>query len=181
MIYAWKAASQIKADPIAAGQLFEKLEAEGALTPKNVVDRSRPEKAPLHGEFEWDDETAAELYRQRQAGHLMRCIVTVDETKKHTEGEEEAVPVRAFYPVSVVSVPRQYVSIKTVMSNQELYDNVLARAKRELRSFVEKYNTLEALAPVLEPARAFLSDEKHEEKKHDLHHHGWINQPTSGH
>lgn len=154
MTYTWKSAARIKADPQAAGQLFESLEAQGKLTPANVVQSSQPTEAPLHGEFEWDDDVAADLYRQRQAGHLMRCIVTVQTNQPQDQ------PVRAFYPVRVESAPRQYVSLNTVLQTPALYDDVLERAKREMRAFVDKYHAIDALRPVLDPLEAFLEADK---------------------
>ena len=38
-----------------AGEVCERLEARGRLTPSDLVDESRAEDAPLHGMFTWDD------------------------------------------------------------------------------------------------------------------------------
>ena len=41
------------------GEELARIEASGELTPATVVEASRPETAPLHPAFEWDDPTAA--------------------------------------------------------------------------------------------------------------------------
>lgn len=48
-----------------------------ALTPKAVVEEARPEDAPLHPAFEWDNDTAAEKYREHQATNLIRRVRVV--------------------------------------------------------------------------------------------------------
>ena len=50
------------------------LEAEGRLTPDNVVDAARDPQHVLHEEFEWDDTKAGPLYRQSQARTLIRAV-----------------------------------------------------------------------------------------------------------
>ena len=55
MVYKWKDAARIKSDAQTAGEICEKLEKNGGLTAKRLVDESRPEDAPLHKEFEWND------------------------------------------------------------------------------------------------------------------------------
>lgn len=69
MVYEWKEAAQIKADAQKAGEMLENLEKTVGLTPKNLVEASRDESAPLHNEFEWNDTKAAEKYRETQAGY----------------------------------------------------------------------------------------------------------------
>jgi hypothetical protein len=63
MVYKWKDAARLKTDAQTAGEICEKLEKNGGLTAKRLADESRPEDAPLHKEFEWNDATAAEAYR----------------------------------------------------------------------------------------------------------------------
>lgn len=52
--------------------------ARGAITAPVVVEESRPETAPLHAYFEWDDAKAGEEYRISQARRLVRAIVVVE-------------------------------------------------------------------------------------------------------
>lgn len=137
MKYAFKSASQIRADAQVAGEICSQLEMNGGLTPKRLLDASRAEDAPLHGSFEWDDGAAAEKYREQQAGQIIRCLVVVD------EGHENSAPVRAFFAVTEA---REYTSTNIILRNQSLTQELLERAYRELRAYREKYRALKELA-----------------------------------
>jgi hypothetical protein len=50
---------------------------EGSLRASAVLEDSRPEDAPLHPAFEWDDAAAAEQYRLDQARSLIRSVTVV--------------------------------------------------------------------------------------------------------
>ena len=52
MVFQWKQGARIKADAQQAGILCSKLETEGRLTAKALLDESRAEGSPLHDEFE---------------------------------------------------------------------------------------------------------------------------------
>jgi hypothetical protein len=54
------------------GPALENLNAEGKGTAADIVDAARPDDAPLHRYFEWDDGVAAERYRETQARHMAR-------------------------------------------------------------------------------------------------------------
>lgn len=143
MVYTWKPGARIKTPASIAGEVCEKLEASGGLTPERLVEESRPKDAPLHNEFEWDDSVAAEKYREAQAGHIIRCIVTVKE-----DDEAEPVQVRAFFPVTK-EAPNTYVHISKIITDEDRMNALLEQAKREMRLFVRKYSTLEKLRPVI--------------------------------
>ena len=81
-----------KIDPQIAGEELERIrKRDGCVKTKIVVDEARPEKAPLHPEFEWNDSQAAELYRENQAMRLIRSIriVKADDTKNKIESRLE--------------------------------------------------------------------------------------------
>ncbi len=46
----------------------------GELNEQLVVEEARPEAAPLHHRFEWDNDVAGEAYRRVQAGELIRSV-----------------------------------------------------------------------------------------------------------
>lgn len=65
-------------DAQTAGEELDRIRVSyGTLQPAAVVDESRPEDAPLHPCFEWDDETAAEKYREHQATTIIRSVRVV--------------------------------------------------------------------------------------------------------
>lgn len=144
MVYQWKKGSRIKADANAAGQQFEGLSETVGLTAETVVDANRHADAVLHGEFEWDDPTAAEEWRKQQARHLMNCICITAQTGSDGEERQETT-VRAFFNVEEST----YEHIGVIFADEDKRAKLLASAKRELETFRSKYKTLKELAPVL--------------------------------
>lgn len=61
-----------------AGEELARIHAErDRLTPQVVVDESRPEDAPLHPAFEWDNYVAGERYRHIQAKDLIKTVEVI--------------------------------------------------------------------------------------------------------
>lgn len=149
MTYSWKPGSRIKAPASVAGAVCERLEADGGLTPRRLVEESRPVNAPLHNEFEWDDTAAAEKYRETQAGHIIRCIVI-----KSEENEPEPSLVRAYFPVAK-EAPNTYTHISKIITDTERMNDLLEQARSEMQSFVRKYHSLEQLKPVFAEMEKF--------------------------
>ena len=134
MIYKWKEGSQHKVSAQIAGEVCEELEKKGELNAINLVDVSRPEDAPLHDEFEWNDNIAAEMYRRTQAGQIIRHLAVRTETQ---------TPVRAFF--NVESVGKTYESVETIITQEDKYAVLLKQALRELEAFQRKYQMLSEL------------------------------------
>ena len=61
-----------------AAHELERIRKKFGLTPRNVVEQSRPDDSPLHGCFEWDDSAAAERYREGQARTIIRAVIQVE-------------------------------------------------------------------------------------------------------
>ena len=150
MSYMFKKGSQFKTPADVAGKICHQLEENGGLTAKRLLDVSRPEEAPLHDEFLWDDTEAAEKYREHQAAHIIRCIVIAPENPKRE-------PVRAFINVSdnnTMDTGRSYRSLNVVLQETTLRDQMLTQALKELRNFEVKYATLTELAHVFDAIHA---------------------------
>lgn len=137
MVFQWKQGSHIKADAQQAGILCSRLEAEGRLTAKALLDESRDEDSPLHGEFEWNDGIAAEKYRENQARHIINCLVTA---------HESTAPTRSFFNVEYKTA--EYRSVTAIMQDADGRDRLLSLALRELDAFKRKFNSLSELAAV---------------------------------
>ena len=144
MVYKWKDAARIKTDAQTAGEICERLERNGGLTAKRLVDESRPEDAPLHKEFEWDDPTAAEAYREEQARYIIRSLLVQQEETKNEV-------VRAFFPMAEQKV---FESLPVILSDAKKTNALLDMALRELKAFELKYYTLSQLSPVFEAIKA---------------------------
>lgn len=139
MVYRWKLPGVIPVDAQTAGEELQRIyEERGGLSPAYIVDESRDTSAPLHPCFEWDNEAAAEKYRQTQAAQIVRSIVTVEETGSSPQ------EVRAF-----VHVQEKYHPISVVVNSEEKMEELLKTALAELQAFRRKYSTLSQLAPVM--------------------------------
>lgn len=150
MVYQWKTIAGIKADPQVAGEQFKELESSVGLTAKNVLDANRTEDAPLHNEFEWQDDIAAEKYRLHQAGQLIRMLCIQTDTNDTADA-----PVRAFFKTAV---SQPYESIEVIMSVPDKRAELLKRALQELAAFQNKYQTLTELQPVFQSVAVLRGD-----------------------
>lgn len=152
--YSWTPGSQHRVSAEAAGIVCKELEAEGRLTPHDLVEVSRPEDAPLHSEFEWDDSTAAELYRESQGAYIMRTIEF-----KVTEAEESE-PIRLFFPTHEVDDDgkslKKYASTTLLVSRKDSREQLLDDALNELRAFERKYRELTQFATLFEEIQKAL-------------------------
>lgn len=130
-----------------AGRICKELsESEGGLTPQRLVDVSRDKNHPLHNEFEWDDDVAAEMYRRSQAAKLIRDIVIVRNDDDHRD--------RQF----VITDQRNsvYVEMHDALSNEDWKNNLLKQSRNDMVAFIAKYRRLQELANVIEPMEVLL-------------------------
>ena len=140
MVYKLKPGSHHKVSAQIAGEVCKSLEEKGRLTAADLVEESRPEDAPLHEEFEWDDSIAAEEYRKQQARVLIATVVEVV--------SPEIVPTRAFF--NIVHQEANYESINVIIQDEDKRKALLNKAIRELRAFEIKYSTLLELCDVFD-------------------------------
>lgn len=139
MVYQWRDGCRISADAQTAGDMCKRLEAEGRLTAKALLDANRPKDAPLHGAFEWDDGVAAEAYREQQARHIIGNLVIVGETKR---------PVRGFFKVE--QAEPVYRSIHAIVQEEDATAKLLASALKELQAFQNKYSAISQFAKLFQ-------------------------------
>ena len=140
MVYKWCESARYSVDAQVVGDVCEDLDNKGELTAQNLVNVSRPESAPLHGMFNWNDAEAAELYRVEQGRHIIRCLVTVPENNEAT--------TRAYY--NIVTEERKYHSINTILREPDKYAELMKSALKELQVFRKKYAVLNELKPVFD-------------------------------
>lgn len=144
MIYKWKLPGLYPVDADTAGTELDRIyELHGALVPKDVVEESRPDTAPLHSIFEWDNDKAADLYREHQASKLIRSIVVEHEEKK--DDAEQVLEVRAFAHAQQVYHP-----FHIVLNNRSMLSELRDAAYRDMEAFRRKYVTLAELTPVFQ-------------------------------
>jgi len=129
----------------------------GELVPAAVVECAADPESVLHPFFEWDDSEAAAAWRLTQAAQLIRRV----KVEVVSRGKQE-VKVRAFVNVQVEVdeddeedvVPKRgpnpgiYVSLEAAMSRQDWREQMMDRAKRDMKIFKDRYSVLNRLAPV---------------------------------
>jgi len=137
------------------GNELERLRAAagGLLTAEGVLGAAKRKRSPLHDFFEWDDNRAAQRYRLAQASYLLRVVVVVPE-----DDEERFHPVRAFVTVGQPdeAQPRTFTHVRAAMADDDMRDQVLGRARRELAGWRRRYRQLEEFAAVLEAIDSVL-------------------------
>lgn len=117
----------------------------GSLTPEAVLEDARDPKSPLHEYFQWNNKTAAEQFRLRQARYLLRSIQVVIST------EDAEHTVRAFHNVIVKqgeSSEQVYAGVVRVLSESELRAQMLSRALQEIERWRKRYATYQELLPI---------------------------------
>lgn len=124
-------------------QMLQELEEEhGIVRPKDLLEKARPKNSPLHPYFDWDDKKAAENYRIWQAQHLIASV------RVEISGQE----ADAYWNASVVVQDMKlqgYFSTQKVLNDDELYQQILANAVREISYWQRKYKEIEALKDVV--------------------------------
>lgn len=149
MVYQFKNASRLShLDANACGEVLSQLDRARRLTPANVVTSARPVDSPLHGGFEWNNDTAAEAYRLDQARYILRSIVMVRE-----EDDAPTTPIRAFVTVADDDADTKrpqtiYMGIETALADPVKRDAIVARAARELSEWQARYRQLTEFAEV---------------------------------
>lgn len=142
MVYSWKSGARMSGvSAQLAGEVCESLDAIGCLSAQRLVDVSRPNDAPLHGAFEWDDAIAGEEWRKNQARLIIRSIVVVPDVQKKEV-------VRAFFKVE--QADGSFESLHTILKNEDKRNSLMRNALSELEAFKRKYSILEELAAVFD-------------------------------
>jgi len=148
--YEWKLPSLYK------GVSAEKCAKEigDVTTPKQVVDIARDESTELHKCFEWDDDIAAEKYREVQAKDVLRSLVVKHVEAPKNEGEEEQITqFRVFESAPEKNV---YKSTALIVQNPDEHAKLIAQARRELEAFKKRYENIVELANVIAAIEEFI-------------------------
>ena len=139
-----------KADPQVIGEEIDRIRAEndGNITSQIFQDASRDKDAPCHQHFEWNQDEAANKYRNIQAGEIIRSISVVRWTE---EGEKSTV--RAFSSVPApggASNARVYVSTIEAMEDKDDRTFILQEMLNQLVSMRKRWAQINELADELE-------------------------------
>jgi len=130
----------------------------GSIAAQNVVDEARPDEAPLHPVFEWDDSKAAEGYRRGQARNLIRAVVLVADPESSEAKDDPIV-------VNVIPTPEhrtwtlgaqdgdkpRYHPTASVVADPALMADAVQRLARILQQARRGVEELDAISQRLSP------------------------------
>lgn len=130
-----KKSARIKTNSEAVISVCEELAAQDNLNAKSLVEVSRPDEAPLHREFEWNDSIAGEKYREHQARRLIRYVVI------ETPEVPKATPVRAYVNITAEKTGA-YRPVDVVLSQPDSRAMLMRQARGDMEAFRAKYMSL---------------------------------------
>lgn len=146
--YEWWDGYKRSVDANVVGGVVEQLEEkEGQVTRESFLEASRPDDAPTHALFEWDDSVAAERYRLDQSRHIINALRVV-----YVNNEKEEVKVSAFVQTSPTGASTVYENIHDALKDEGKREIVLNRIRGELDAFINRNRNIEELADILEEA-----------------------------
>lgn len=124
-------------------ELARIYEEHGAITTKAVVNAARPEVAPLHPAFEWDDNKAGEAYREYQARNLIRMVEIV---KTDDAGEAKQVQAYAHIPSQTKERSGSYEPISVIVNQPDKFVIALSALQSRVDSAKSALDDLKAAA-----------------------------------
>lgn len=125
---------------IAGTELDRIYEKNGALRPADVVDEARPNDAPLHPAFEWNNKVAGEKWRQEQARNMIRTVVVVTPDEDGEEVEEKVyVNVR-------MDNESSYAPTRVVVRDDELFESAWSQTVAQLHGAQKSLDQLMRIA-----------------------------------
>jgi hypothetical protein len=140
--YKWGARRFKTAAEIAAAEMRRVADEVGELTAESLVEESRPEDAPLHDEFEWNNEICGDRYRRYQASTMIRSLVAI---------ETDRAPARVYVGVpneSDQSGPISYHDMQVVITRPDYFAAALGRLVSQVREAQSSVDELANLARV---------------------------------
>lgn len=148
MIYEWGVSRRYPIEAQFVGETVARLvqNSGGVCPPGLLVEKARPPRSRLHQLFEWDDDLAADSWRRHQARDIIGSL------RIHIEESDSRPP--AFVHVRVKNdknpskVQEGYAETMKVVEQDDLRDQVLGEALRQLNALRRRFESLGELQPV---------------------------------
>lgn len=124
-----------KATQLLKVELDKLEETKGVINPNDLVEVARPEQSPIHDMFEWDNAKASEQWRVEQARALIRSVRV----------EIMGIKTNAYFNCQVEvngESAQGYFSAGTVLSTEDMTNQVLVTAIREIKYWQAKYKDI---------------------------------------
>jgi hypothetical protein len=133
------------ADPKDVYEVLQKVKRAngGRIEPDKVTEAARPEESPIHCCYPWDNDIAAEYWRDHISKQLIRSVEIV------VIRESSPQPAQSAYiGVGSAKTGSCYMSRGEAMSNAEIRQRVVMGVFHQLMGFRRRYGDLTELAPV---------------------------------
>ena len=147
---------KLNPQPIAERLEFLREENGGSIRPDDVIQDAKNPESPLATLFTNSVENDAYEYRL-QIARMVINSVRVEVVNKETKAVDTEY---AFISVRDVDNSHKYVSLETVRNNVDIHSRVLEEAERRLNQWVNRYDTLTELAPVVKAIKKALKKRK---------------------
>ena len=135
--FVFKEGSRLNVSANLVGHELDRIyKKNNSLVASDVVNESRPKKAPLHPAFEWNDGVAAEEWRTHTARNLIRSVkVVLDNQQSQT----------AYVNVVNETGKRNYQPMEIVIKRPDLYANAVYDVQIRINAALASLNELENL------------------------------------
>jgi len=130
---------------------------EGICTPQALVKASKSITAPLHNQFEWDNDNAGEKYRVWQARKLIKTVTVPIENRQ----------VHGFHNVTITIQNRPvqgYMSTIKILKKATLRQQVITKALKELMYWQTEYKKFTELDRLVNKKQLKLLSKKYVKK-----------------
>ena len=132
-----------------AKKCFSELQDNNIHTPDELVEYAKDESTELHKCLDWDDPSAAHKWRKQQARNIMSNLKV--EWMDSDDAESEPITIRAIQNINdSESGESVYKETKVILENPDERKQLLEKAKQDMRTFRENYNTLKELKAVFD-------------------------------
>lgn len=153
--YEWKPGGP---KPVVDAQVFgdvvEQIAGElDCAKPSDIVEAARDRKSPIHKLFNWDNDDAAELYRQQQARHFVGALQIV--RVEFSKGQH--ISSRAFFHVRT-EARGGYMGQDRILGDADLTKQVLEDARKELENYLRKFGAVMALGTLVPRLQAIVEE-----------------------
>jgi|TARA_R100000458_G_C8244855_1_gene223046 hypothetical protein len=142
--------------PIAERLEFLRQENGGSIRPDDVLEDAKNAESPLAVLFTNSIENDAYEYRLQIARTVINSV-RVEVINKETKALDTEY---AFVNVRDVDNSHKYVSLDTVRTDVDIHARVIEEAERRLNQWVNRYDTLSELAPVVKAIKKAMKKRK---------------------
>lgn len=124
----------------AGRELFRIREQYGFLKNDIVVNEAASKSSPIHSAFDWDDATAAQSWREKQAANLIRSVIIVEQKKPEMHAFTLVVERVDNEPV------KYYLPTEEVAKDEVMLNSAMLLLRRQLAAIERSIEELEGLS-----------------------------------